>query len=228
MKPDRVVAWVKGAIRGLNLYTPQQIVERCNTVNSVCAEFLDHSSPERPFFTGWVTLLNKHFRNMPGGFTSFYFFEMDKGVVTYRHTATDTATATHNLLRGDCDAIRRAILQELVGVKSVDALTATSINTLRLPRHKGNVLKKKKVMSISNKYFSIPTQYLSYYPKVSDCQDDAADSGPQRRTTVPQLLGLRRQKEEANRGCQRCQEAGPPQDEYGYITTWRSIYSKLL
>ena len=168
MKPDRVVAWVKGAIKGLNLYTPQQIVEKCNTVNSIEAEFLDHNSPNRPFFVGWEAVLNKYFRNMPAGFISFYFFEMDRGTVTYRHTgdSLDAEASVHSLLRADYTVVKKALFQELFGVTSVSELSAASINSLKLPRHKGNTLTKKKVKSLSKKYFSIPPQYRPYYPTV--------------------------------------------------------------
>ena len=178
MKPDRVVAWVKGAIKGLNLYTPQQIVEKCNTVNSIEAEFLDHNSPNRPFFVGWEAVLNKYFRNMPAGFTSFYFFEMDRGTVTYRHTgdSPDAEASVHSLLRADYNVVKKALLQELFGVSLVSELSAASINSLKLPRHKGNTLTKKKVKSLSKKYFSIPPQYLPYYPTVDSGVGEAESS----------------------------------------------------
>ena len=38
MLPDRVVAYCKRAIKGLNLFTLGQIVERCNLVKGVNAE----------------------------------------------------------------------------------------------------------------------------------------------------------------------------------------------
>ena len=38
MLPDRVVGHCKNSIKGLNLYTIEQIAERCNTVKGINAE----------------------------------------------------------------------------------------------------------------------------------------------------------------------------------------------
>eukprot|EP01032_Pedospumella_encystans_P013339 gene13340-15365_t len=189
MKPDRVVGWVKNAIKGLNLYIPNEIVDKVNKVKGIKAEFLDHRSADRPFFVGWEALLNKYFRNMPAGFTAFYFFEFDKGNVTYRHTGStpDAEAAVHSMLLGDYGAVKKALLQELFGVSSAADLSIDSIQTMKLARHKGNALKLKKVKSLSKKYFSIPRQYLDYYPQVvednaddsdSDSEDEDASPGP--------------------------------------------------
>ena len=35
---------------------------------------------------------------------------------------------------------------------------------LKLPSHPGITLSKKKIKSLSEKYFSIPKQFLNYYP----------------------------------------------------------------
>lgn len=135
-------------------------------MNSVEAEFLDHNSPSRPFFVGWEVLLNKYFRKMPTGFTSFYFFEMDRGTVTYRHTGDtpDAEASVHSLLRADYNVVKKALLKELFGVSVASELSAASISSLKLPRHKGNTLTKKKIKSLAKKYFSIPSEYLSYVP----------------------------------------------------------------
>ncbi|CAM6094297.1 unnamed protein product [Calypogeia fissa] len=42
MKADKVVAWCKGAICGLNIYCPVELAKRCDKVKGVTAEFLDH------------------------------------------------------------------------------------------------------------------------------------------------------------------------------------------
>lgn len=59
MIADRVVAWMKNKIRGLNLYHPEDFVSHSNTIHSVKSVFLDHQSPSRPFFIGWDKLLDK-------------------------------------------------------------------------------------------------------------------------------------------------------------------------
>ena len=52
MCPDRVVSHVKKSFGINNLYLPSQMVDRINTIKSVTAEFMDHSDPLRPLFTG--------------------------------------------------------------------------------------------------------------------------------------------------------------------------------
>jgi len=41
-------------------------------------------------------------------------------------------------------------------------------NQLQLERHPGNKLTAKKITSISEKYITIPKEYLSYYPTLED------------------------------------------------------------
>jgi hypothetical protein len=88
--------------------------------------------------------------------------------VTYRHRATtpDDESQHVNLLKGDVDLMRKGLLQELFGVSDASELSLESLNTLRLPRHEGRKLTAKKLVSLSEKYFSIPPEYLSYYPHV--------------------------------------------------------------
>ncbi|CAM6105554.1 unnamed protein product [Calypogeia fissa] len=92
MKADRVVAWCKGAIRGCNKYCPTEIAKACNGVKGVCAKFLDHRDPKRPFFINWEKILDKYFKSMPPRFTGYYFYEFDEGIVTMRHLATSPET----------------------------------------------------------------------------------------------------------------------------------------
>lgn len=72
MKANRVVAWCKRAIGGLNIYCPIEVAKVCDSVKSVQAEFLDHRDPKRPFFS-WDTILDKYLKFMPVGFTCYYF-----------------------------------------------------------------------------------------------------------------------------------------------------------
>jgi hypothetical protein len=73
MVADRVVAWCKNKVRGLNIYHPQDMAKKFGDVKNVEATFFDHNDPKRPFFVGWESLLNKYFLNMPPGFTGSYF-----------------------------------------------------------------------------------------------------------------------------------------------------------
>ena len=68
MLPDRVVSWSKKSLAQSNLYGPDDIVNRMNTVKSIKARFIDHESPTRSCYTGWDKVLNKSIKNLPAGF----------------------------------------------------------------------------------------------------------------------------------------------------------------
>lgn len=74
MIADRVVAWSKGQIRGLDLFHPKDLVDTVNRNRSIEAVLVDKDDPNRPCFVGWDTLMNKYFDNMPSGFTFNYYF----------------------------------------------------------------------------------------------------------------------------------------------------------
>lgn len=171
MIADRVIAWCRAAIRGFNLYTPQEIVQKCNTVNSVEAKFLDHTDSHRPFYCKWDAILNKYFLNLPIGYISNYLFEFAEGVVTMRHiiSTPDDQAVNFQMLRQpeNIDIVRRALLQEIFGITSMEQISAHTISSLCLPRHQGNQLTAKKIKSLQKKYFSIPKEFLSYYPSTS-------------------------------------------------------------
>ncbi|CAM6093255.1 unnamed protein product [Calypogeia fissa] len=98
-----------------------------------------------------------------------------------RHLATSPETeqvCVPLIIPGSAGSIRSVLLKELFGVSAVGDLTTDCINRLKLARHPGLLLTQKKIKSISKKYFSIPVEYLSYYPVVADgvsCDDDDED-----------------------------------------------------
>lgn len=180
MKADRVVAWCKGMIRGRNMFCPIEIAKTCDEVKGVSAEFLDHRDSKRPFFVNWDTILDKYFKNLPVGFTGFYFFEFDEGIISMKHLASSPESeqvCVPLIQPGTAGFVRSALLNELFGVSSILDLSAKSINTLRLPRHLGIPLTAKKILSISKKYFSIPACYVSYFPDAVGvvCSDEEPD-----------------------------------------------------
>ena len=164
---DRVVAWNRRKCRGKNVYEPQTMAELCNLTKSVKAEFLDHNDPKRPFFVGWSALLDKYFKKMPPGFTFNYYFEFVNGNCTMKKLTTtpDEEAIVFNMVKGDPGLVRKAILQDLFGS---DKLEDMRLDNVQLARHAGNVLKPKKLKSLSQKYFSIPDQYLGYYPNLPE------------------------------------------------------------
>ena len=163
MLPDSVVGYCKRAIRRLNLYTPSQIVDCCSKVKSVYPEFLEESDQDKPFRVNWAVKLSKYFVKMPSGFTFYYFFEFSNGYVTYRRLANspDEEALTHKLIDLTNDT-RDLILIDLFGTTDIDKI---GFRDLTLPAHPGIKLKEAKLKSLSKKYFSIPQEFLDYYPK---------------------------------------------------------------
>ena len=163
MLPDRVVGYCKRAIRSLNLYTPSQIVDNCSKVKSVYPEFLQKTDQDKPFRVNWAVKLSKYFAKMPSGFTSYYFFEFTNGYVTYRRLANSPGeeALTHKLI-DLTNGTRELILMDLFGTTDIDKI---GFRDLTLPVHPGIDLKEAKLKSLSKKYFSIPKDFLDYYPK---------------------------------------------------------------
>ncbi|KAJ1401942.1 hypothetical protein B484DRAFT_314865, partial [Ochromonadaceae sp. CCMP2298] len=143
MIADRVVAWVKNKLRGRNVYLPTDIAKLASEVNS----------------------------DMPPNYTGSYYFEFEKGEVTYRHLSStpDEEAVRVNLLKASPEVVRRALLQEIFGVNDVSELTLASLdNMMKLQRHPGRELTKKKVASLGLKYFSIPPNDRKYYPSLEE------------------------------------------------------------
>jgi hypothetical protein len=166
MIADRVVAWMKNAIQGVQIHHPGQLVQHCNNIHSVNSVFLDHKDNKRPFFTGWDGILDKYFDNLPAGFTSSYLFEFENGQVMYRHLVStpDEEAVVKDLCRNS-DSVKSAVSKELFGSCHRKEWT---LDKIRLPRHPLVALKLQKLKSLMNKYFSIPPQHLSYYPDIPD------------------------------------------------------------
>ncbi|CAM6102969.1 unnamed protein product [Calypogeia fissa] len=95
-------------------------------------------------------------------------------------------------------SIRSVLLKELFGASIVEDLTGDCISRLKLARHPGLPLTQKKIKSISKKYFSIPVEYLSYYPEMAngvpcdnDDEDKVEDTQARILTTVTKRKSLR-------------------------------------
>ena len=164
MIADRVVAYCKYAIKGLNLYTLSQIVDESNRIRNVNAEWLRPNDWDRPFRIEWATVLNKYFKNLPSGYTANYFFEFSGGCVTYRKlgtTPSDEATTVR--LDKPVAGLRKKLLLDLFGTSCLEKLLMAD---LTLPVAPGRALTKAKLISLSKKYFSIPDVFLKHYPKV--------------------------------------------------------------
>ena len=155
MLPDRVVAYRQNVIKGLNLYTLGQIFEACDSVRGVTAEWLQPKDSDIPFRVEWGVILNKFFKNLPAGYTSNYFYEFERGFVTFRRLATcpDAEATSVRLIEASPD-VKHRLLVSLFG--NTDKSTLKMLD-LTLPAHAGNTLAKTKVKSLAKKYFSIGT-----------------------------------------------------------------------
>ena len=169
--------------------------EFCNLTKSVKAEFLDHNDLKRPFFVSWSALLDKYFKKMLPGFTFYYFFEFVNGNCTMKKLTTtpDEEAIVFNMAKGDPGLVRKAILQDLFGSDKLDNMR---LNNIQLARHPGNVLKPKKLKSLSQKYFSIPDQYLGQYPNVPK-GDNKNDDEKELEENIEVILKSRKTKRKA-------------------------------
>ena len=113
---------------------------------------------------------------MPGGYTANYMFEFDAGVCTYRHLATtpDAEAQQVSLLPAGWPAerVRDLISSELV--KSTDPKEWTMQN-VTLPNAAPKKMSAKKLKSLAKKYCTIPVEYRSYYPDVTDVDVGTSD-----------------------------------------------------
>jgi len=124
---------------------------------------LKQQDDDKPFRVGWGSILNKYLKDLPSGYTKYYFFEFTKGYVTYRRLATtpDSEAKTIKLVEVDT-VLEDRLLMELFGKNDVMDL---SMKDLKLPVNPGKTLGKAKLKSLAEKYFSIPMTYRQFYPK---------------------------------------------------------------
>ena len=163
MIPDRIVADCKNAIKGLNLYTLGQITEQCNKVKNVNAVLLKPDDSDSPFRVNWGSFLNKHFRQLPSGYTENHFFEFSGGCVTFRRLATTPdSEASYLRMINPTPGTKTGLLMELFGKPDLGSL---SMLDLTLPVNPGRTLTQKKLKSLAQKYRTIPDCHIEYYPK---------------------------------------------------------------
>jgi hypothetical protein len=91
-------------------------------------------------------------------------------------TPDNKAVQFSMLLPENIDYVHQAIFFDLFGsgVKSIDDVT--SVDMVKLPCVElKEQLTNKKLKSLSNKYFSIPPEVLSYYPSVPEGLFDSSE-----------------------------------------------------
>lgn len=189
---DRVVAWNRRRMKGLNLYLPISIAEKMNLTPSVHAEVLKANDSDFPFRVGWSSFLSKYFRKLPTGYTSSYVFEFSKGVLTMRTLCTtpDELAVRIDLLKStvDYEQTRKTIIKDLFGCEDLANVTMLQ---LTLPKNQGVELKKSKLKSLAKKYFSIPQKFRNYYPDVT-----TEIKQLQKDKLKPEVVGGKRKRED--------------------------------
>ena len=163
---DRVVAHWRAAIKCLNLYCLDEIVERVATVKSLYPEHLQNTRNASPCRSGWDRVLSKFIRKMPPGYTKNYFFSIEDGVVSFKHIATtpDDASCSFTIFQ-DVELTRKKVCSALFGHSDLRLLEFAQLAlALTTPRK----LSVKKLVSIAKKYPTIPNKYLTHYPSISE------------------------------------------------------------
>ncbi len=167
------------------------------------AEFIDHENPNRMIFEKWEELLRAHFAPIPtiknGGYTQYHFFEFKLGVITMRHSPESKIEHTHvylqrgkgqgvnhshEMLVDDC--VKSLEKHLFISGKIFTDATLEDINVnssgLGLVRHEEKKVPTPRLLSFWTKGFSIPPEYLPYYPPLPvlsaeeiDCESEAQD-----------------------------------------------------
>ena len=177
MVPDRVISHVKRSFGTNDMYLPEEMITKMNTISTVTGEFLDHNDPCRLLFTGWERILKEHFIPIPAienGYTKNHFYEFADGQVTMRQTVGSEVKYVHNYVaEGTNRIIKNSVLSKILGSVTLENATFQDII---LPRHPVGNFPQSKVISLSEKYFTIPEEMLYYYPKLADLQNDYQES----------------------------------------------------
>ena len=112
---------------------------------------------------GWSQILSKYIKKLPVGYTKNYYFEIEDGIVRFKHLFTTADTdALSKVIFKDKGNSRARILRELFGHNELAKL---SWSTLTLQKTEPLKLSEKKMISLARKYPTIPEEHKKYYPK---------------------------------------------------------------
>ena len=131
-------------------------------------------------FYEWEPLLDKYFKDITVGFTSYYCYELSEGRVAMKKLCSVTEDDIETkVLVENAEATRVAVLEKLVGLPP-DACLAEIVNTKpRFVKMKVKSISEKRLNSIKKKYPVIPPQHLWYYPEGDQYAGDARDAAKQ-------------------------------------------------
>ena len=149
-----------------DLFTIDQLAEEMNKCPNVEVQVLRSDS-----FYVWEDFLNKHFKDLPQGFTKFYCFEFEMDTCAMKKLCSEVSEGNEvcvkKLLKDPING-RRNILNELFSLPA-DATSQDILRApLKLPKLPERELKPSKLESLAKKYSCIPKDYLKYYPGGED------------------------------------------------------------
>ena len=166
MAADRVVSWVRYSLGRNNIYTPQQLFDKVNSIKNVTA--VDVS--KLALFDGFNNILKKYFQEMPNGYTKYYYYEFSKGKCFYKyHAEASDSEIQEFTFCYNVSTTKIAILRELFGETTIEGLICNK--NILLPNYRSIKLPDSKIQSLKNKYSTIPVQFLWYYPNFDGNQD---------------------------------------------------------
>ena len=168
---DQKTGHAAKALSKKNLYTPQAIAKEVNKVKGLCAEVLNDKVD---LFQDWKPFLDKHFKNMDPGFTSFYIFQFKNGVVEYRELNDDgvEVLVKSKVFCSNPEAVRKVILRELFNLNPTSNPVEICKAKPRLPPLPQKRISEKKIDSMKTLYQQIPRQFRWFYPEGHTVQDD--------------------------------------------------------
>lgn len=114
------------------------------------------------------------------GYSRYHFFEFANGEVSIRNIVKNAVRHVHkyfpfHLLKSK----RTAILSEVIGNAHLSDCTLVDVI---LQRHPVSEFPASKIESLKEKYFSIPAEFLNYYPVVND--ENVTNRTPSERSSI--------------------------------------------
>ena len=144
-----------------DVFTIGQIATEMNKCEKVDVSVLGQES-----FNIWEDFLNKHFKNLPVGFTKFYCYEFSGGSVAMKRLCsdvTDNEVVVKEIVRDPANA-KKTILKELFDLPPDASLDDIINASLLLPKLPAKELKPSKLESLAKKFSCIPSEFVSFYP----------------------------------------------------------------
>ena len=180
-----------------DIFTIDQMALEMNKCPNVDVQVLGRDS-----FYVWDEFLNKHFKDLPQGFTKFYCFEFETGTCAMKKLCTEESEENEvyvkELLKDPING-KRDILNELFSLpadaSSQDILRAP----LKLPKLPEREIKPSKLESLAKKYTCIPKEFLKYYPGGEDYIKNKSGNEEVLEESEPVNLVINKPKKKAGR-----------------------------